>query len=254
MRRIAWAGVCLIALAAPDLARAQAVSLGQTAVTFGGAGAILNDGTETLSFAGNPAANSLVCVVLAAATLTASGLTGASGLGGTWTLVRLQTGSNAGSTSAYCTTNPNGSSAAVTFTSAVESSANIRGALLNFTQSGGAGFGSVTAHNNGSGGNAQTSPHSSGSTTPTDANNVCVGVLKGGTSTYTSPAGFTDVALIDNARGLVGYLIQTSASAAAYAPTTGAAVDRSVIIFCVDSPASGGGGPVMRGALIGVLP
>lgn len=235
--------VCLLlALALPARVEAQAIT--RIAAVGNGGSAIFNDGTETFTLATTPNANDLVCYQIGFATLTASGITSAAwgDAAGSWTIFTLLTGANSGALSMACSSNPSGSSNQFTITSASESSGNVRGVIWHMRTTG--TWGALTAHVSGSAANAQASPHSSGSVTPSDADNVCMGLIKGGNNTYTSEAGWSALttAFGDSARGAAGYLIQTAATAQSYDPTSSGAVDRAVQIVCIDSSAGGGGG------------
>lgn len=246
MRRLLLAA--LLALA-PVATQAQAISVGQT--PLGGGGSLFGDGTETVTFAGNPAANSAVIVMTGLGGGT--NLNSVTGLGATWT-TPVTLSSASGDVSVSCTNDPNGSSAAVTMNTDAEASGNARYLIVNYTQSGGTGFDCANLHVASTAYSAHASPHPSGSTTPSTANNVCTGFLRGSSGSYTVEAGWTGVTVLDDARGIAGYLIQTSATAQSFDPTSLASEDVGVMIACLDSLGGGGGTPVLRGTLLGVLP
>jgi hypothetical protein len=252
MRKFLAAAALGFALALPRMAQAQAPT--HIGSTGGGGSAIFSDGTETFTPATAPASGDLVCYQIGFANLTASGIATAawSDASGSWTIFTLLTGANSGALSLACSV-ATGTATQFTITSAAEASGNIRHVIWHFRNTGGT-WGTLDAHFNGSGANAQTSPHSSGSTTPGTADNVCIGLIKGGNNTYTSEAGWSALgtAFGDAARGAAGYLIQTSATAQAYDPTSSGTVDRAVQIACFDSTASGGSTNASKRLLRGI--
>jgi hypothetical protein len=238
------ARLALVALLAcwPALAGAQAITHVES--TAAGGVAIFSDGTETFTLANTPSAGDLVCYSIGFANLTASGITTAAwaDASGSWTIFTLLTGANSGALSTACSL-ATGTSSQFIITSAAEASGSIRHVRFHFHTTG--TFGTVNAHVSGSAGNAQTSPHSSGNATPSTADNVCFALLKGGNNTYTTEAGWTapTTNFGDFARGVAGYMIQTSATAQSYDPTSSTSADRAVQAVCVDSNAAAGGAP-----------
>lgn len=247
--------VALLALC-PALVRAQSISHIDT-VAHGGS-AVYNEavtGTETWTLANTPGSNDLVCYSLGLATVTATGIASAawSDASGSWTIFNLINTANSGSVSWACSTNATGTTSQFTITTATESSGNIRGVVWHFRVASGT-WGTVSAHINGNGANAAASPHSSGNATPGTAVNVCMGFAKGGNNTWTTEGGWTNPTtnFADSARGVAGYMIQASATAQAYDPTSATNADRAVTVVCVDANAAGGGSPAKTLLLLGV--
>jgi hypothetical protein len=229
----------------PTGAYAQAISLGQSPVVIGGS-AEFSDSTLTLTFAGTPSSGSLICAgaLFASTTAVLSSVTGA---GATFTIAKDQLSGNAGAVSMYCGV-ADGSGAAITLNSSIaDASVNIRAFILNFTCTNSCTWGTAgafNAHVNGSFDNTGLlTTHNSGSTTPGTADNVCIGYLKGGNGSYTVEAGWTDFPISSNTRSSTAYLIQTSATAQEFSPTSAAGEDHTMAIACIDASVAAGGRP-----------